>query len=316
MMRMIFSTVAAPHEPAFTVGSFAMTATGRPPTDPTPVTTPSAGRSPAIARTSRPSSAKGAPSSRKRRRRSRTKSFPCSASFWWYFGAPPSRARTLASAIASLSPVTVESVARWVVGFASCQRWGSSLANDPDGPAGPAPGGRRPRRQAPRPPRRLRAPGLQLPMVLDVRRPGRLQGRRSLPLVDAAREPHPAPRGLARRRAHRSRQGPLARRAGGGHGADPQGRAGRPRRDRLDRAADRAPRRRLRDPSLAPDLRRGSRRPRGRRPEGGVGPAPAHGRRRHPVPAGLLPPARGHLGLAARGLDRIRPGPAPRRARH
>ena len=29
-MRMIFSTVRAPHEPAFTVESFAMIATGRP----------------------------------------------------------------------------------------------------------------------------------------------------------------------------------------------------------------------------------------------------------------------------------------------
>ena len=43
--RTIFSTVRAPHEPAFTVGSLAMTHTGRPSTRPTPVTTPSAGRS-------------------------------------------------------------------------------------------------------------------------------------------------------------------------------------------------------------------------------------------------------------------------------
>ena len=34
MIRMIFSTVRAPHEPAFTVGSLAMTATGRPWTSP------------------------------------------------------------------------------------------------------------------------------------------------------------------------------------------------------------------------------------------------------------------------------------------
>ena len=45
MSRTIFSTVRAPHDPAFTVGSLAMTHTGRPSTRPTPVTTPSAGRS-------------------------------------------------------------------------------------------------------------------------------------------------------------------------------------------------------------------------------------------------------------------------------
>ena len=45
--RTIFSTVRAPHEPALTVGSLAMTHTGRPSMRPTPVTTPSAGRSPA-----------------------------------------------------------------------------------------------------------------------------------------------------------------------------------------------------------------------------------------------------------------------------
>ena len=41
-MRRIFSTVFGPHEPALTVGSLAISATGRPSTSPTPVTTPSA----------------------------------------------------------------------------------------------------------------------------------------------------------------------------------------------------------------------------------------------------------------------------------
>ncbi len=41
--RTIFSTVRAPHEPAFTVGSLATTMAGRPSTRPRPVTTPSAG---------------------------------------------------------------------------------------------------------------------------------------------------------------------------------------------------------------------------------------------------------------------------------
>ena len=43
-MRRIFSTVFGPHEPAFTVGSLAISATGRPPIVPMPVTTPSAPR--------------------------------------------------------------------------------------------------------------------------------------------------------------------------------------------------------------------------------------------------------------------------------
>src|ERR1700678_2742388 len=48
MIRMIFSTVRAPHEPALTVESFAISATGRPPMAAVPVITPSAG-SPAAA---------------------------------------------------------------------------------------------------------------------------------------------------------------------------------------------------------------------------------------------------------------------------
>ena len=44
-MRRIFSTVRFPHEPAFTVESFAMIAIVRPPREAVPVITPSAGRS-------------------------------------------------------------------------------------------------------------------------------------------------------------------------------------------------------------------------------------------------------------------------------
>ena len=58
MIRTIFSTVRAPHDPAFTVESLAITATGRPSTRAIPVTTPSAGRSPASAFANSPSSTK------------------------------------------------------------------------------------------------------------------------------------------------------------------------------------------------------------------------------------------------------------------
>ena len=77
--RTIFSTVRAPHEPAFTVGSLAMTTTGRPSTVPRPVTTPSAGSPVARALASWPSSTK-VPSSTSSAIRSRTKSLFCPAS--------------------------------------------------------------------------------------------------------------------------------------------------------------------------------------------------------------------------------------------
>ena len=59
VIRMIFSTVRAPHEPALTVGSLATTSAARPLTRPRPVITPSAGGVPsAWALASRPSSTK------------------------------------------------------------------------------------------------------------------------------------------------------------------------------------------------------------------------------------------------------------------
>ena len=69
--RMIFSTVRAPHEPAFTVGSLATTRAGRPSTRPCPVTTPSAGSPVPSAFASWPSSTK-LPSSSSSAIRSRT----------------------------------------------------------------------------------------------------------------------------------------------------------------------------------------------------------------------------------------------------
>src|SRR5437763_1052436 len=95
-MRKIFSTVRRPHEPAFTVESFAMIATVRPAIFPVPVTTPSAGKSGSWLLASSASSTK-VPASTNRAMRSRAKSFPCSAFFWWYFGAPPFSARSSAS---------------------------------------------------------------------------------------------------------------------------------------------------------------------------------------------------------------------------
>ncbi len=69
--RTIFSTVRAPHDPAFTVGSLATTIAGRPSTRPRPVTTPSAGSPSAIALAYRPSST-NVPSSKSSAMRSRT----------------------------------------------------------------------------------------------------------------------------------------------------------------------------------------------------------------------------------------------------
>ena len=82
MMRMIFSTVRAPQEPAFTVESLAITQTGRPSMRAWPVTTPSAGRSPAIALANIPSST-NEPSSTSSRTRSRANSLPLAALASW-----------------------------------------------------------------------------------------------------------------------------------------------------------------------------------------------------------------------------------------
>jgi hypothetical protein len=71
VIRTIFSTVRAPHEPAFTVGSLATSRAGRPSTSARPVTTPSAGRPGLSALASWASSTK-LPSSTSRAIRSRT----------------------------------------------------------------------------------------------------------------------------------------------------------------------------------------------------------------------------------------------------
>ena len=81
--RRIFSTVLAPQDPALTVESLAITATVRPPTVPIPVTTPSAGRSPASALASSPSSTNSSAESSSRASRSRTNSLPCSRALVW-----------------------------------------------------------------------------------------------------------------------------------------------------------------------------------------------------------------------------------------
>src|SRR5262249_32388337 len=101
-MRMIFSTVRAPQLPALTVESLAMRATVRPDIFPSPVTTPSAGRSGSAVFAKLPSSTKEA-GSRSRAMRSRANSFPVSAFLAWDLGAPPPpmrgrRARGVSSA--------------------------------------------------------------------------------------------------------------------------------------------------------------------------------------------------------------------------
>ena len=80
----------APHEPAFTVESLAMIATGRPWTRPMPVTTPSAGssRRRLLARAVLDEVASAGVD--EQRDALAAKSLPVSAFFSWYLGAPPS----------------------------------------------------------------------------------------------------------------------------------------------------------------------------------------------------------------------------------
>src|SRR5690606_545019 len=101
VIRTIFSTVRAPQEPAFTVGSLATTHTGRPSIRPTPVTTPSAGRSSARLLASRPSST-NEPASSSRASRSRTKSLFWAASFSPALARLPASARRVRRASSSL----------------------------------------------------------------------------------------------------------------------------------------------------------------------------------------------------------------------
>src|SRR5437764_3124465 len=94
-MRMIFSTVLGPHEPALTVGPLAVTEAGRPAIVPEPVTTPSA-PSPSSCQLARSPSSTNEPSSRSRSTRSRTGSFPCSAALTRWRSGPPDSARSRA----------------------------------------------------------------------------------------------------------------------------------------------------------------------------------------------------------------------------
>src|SRR4051794_24770449 len=93
---MIFSTVFGPQEPAFTVGSFAITHTGRPATFAMPVTTPSAPK-PSLSQFASNASSANEPGSTSRSIRSRTGSLPCWADFLRWRSGPPARARSSAS---------------------------------------------------------------------------------------------------------------------------------------------------------------------------------------------------------------------------
>src|SRR5215212_725769 len=95
-MRMIFSTVFGPQEPAFTVGSLAIRATGRPPTVAMPVTTPSAPK-PSCSQLASSASSTNESGSTSRATRSRTGSLPWSFDFSWWRAGPPPRARSSAS---------------------------------------------------------------------------------------------------------------------------------------------------------------------------------------------------------------------------
>src|SRR5512138_202726 len=99
--RTIFSTVRAPHDPAFTVGSLATTHTGRPSMRPTPVTTPSAGRSSARLLARSPSST-NEPASSSSERRSRTNSLFWARSFSPALARLPASARRVSRASSSL----------------------------------------------------------------------------------------------------------------------------------------------------------------------------------------------------------------------
>src|SRR5918993_1093362 len=100
---MIFSTVLGPQEPAFTVGSLAISATGRPATIAMPVTTPSAPK-PSCSQFARSASSVNESASTSRATRSRTGSLPWSRDFSWCRSGPPPRARSSASFRSDIGP--------------------------------------------------------------------------------------------------------------------------------------------------------------------------------------------------------------------
>src|SRR5580700_8389125 len=93
-MRTIFSTVRGPQDPAFTVGSLAITAHVLPCSIPMPVITPSAASSGSSVPASSPSSTKSAPGSRSRAIRSRGINLCWPASLSRCRWGPPARARS------------------------------------------------------------------------------------------------------------------------------------------------------------------------------------------------------------------------------
>src|SRR5829696_1196952 len=105
-MRMIFSTVFGPQDPALTVGSLAISATGRPPIVAMPVTTPSAPKPSCSQLASRASSTKLSASTR-RATRSRTGSLPCSCDLSRWRCGPPPRARSSACSRSDMAPLNL-----------------------------------------------------------------------------------------------------------------------------------------------------------------------------------------------------------------
>src|SRR5205807_1505281 len=124
-------------DPALTVGSFAISATGRPSTAPRPVTTPSAPK-PSCSQLASSASSEKEPSSRRRATRSRTGSLPCWAAFSRWRSGPPARARSRAgwrSLMGALEPrVLRRLLARVVVealpGLLAVPAGGEHLAQD------------------------------------------------------------------------------------------------------------------------------------------------------------------------------------------
>src|SRR5215813_4134895 len=132
---MIFSTVRAPQLPALTVESLAMRATVRPAIFPSPVTTPSAGRSGSAVWAKLPSSTNES-GSRSRAMRSLANSFPVSAFLAWYLGAPPSRIRARRARRVSSAGMRRGGLARGVPRLSGVPTVGRQSPHFPEGRSG------------------------------------------------------------------------------------------------------------------------------------------------------------------------------------
>ena len=133
---MIFSTVFGPQEPALTVGSLAISATGRPPIVAMPVTTPSAPKPSCSQLASSASSTNESGVDAAARRARARAACPARCDFSWWRSGPPPRARSSASFRSDMASNVSLRAARSCDRSAAADQLQAALAHDAGADAG------------------------------------------------------------------------------------------------------------------------------------------------------------------------------------